>query len=127
MRMMVKLRLPLLLILVVLAGACQPKVQETAFEPKAKWGQWKPIDDLRVLPQDAGAFASKGKQNALLVSAADAKAGAQVYIDRLFAPWRGCNPAAAQKSHQFVHIGSKRNTVKPLFLILKNISCFSKL
>jgi len=98
MRMMVKLRLPLLLILVVLAGACQPKVQETAFEPKAKWGQWKPIDDLRVLPQDAGAFASKGKQDALLVSAADAKAGAQVYIDRLFAPWRGCNPAAARRA-----------------------------
>jgi len=96
MRWIVRLRLPLVLILAVLAGACQPKTSEVSFEPKAKPAAGKFIDDLREMPQDASKYGAK--QDTLLLNAETAKALAAEYIDRFFAPWRGGNPAAARKS-----------------------------
>ena len=96
MRRIIRWQLPLLLMLVVLAGACQPRTSGLSFEPKAKQAAGKLIDDLREMPQDALAYGAK--RDALLLDTQAAKADAAVYIDRFFGPWRGCNPGAARKS-----------------------------
>jgi len=96
MRWIVRSRLLPLLILAVLLGACQPKTQGVSFEPKAKETAGKLIDDLREMPQDAGKYGTK--RDTLLVDPQTAKGLAAMYVDRFFAPWRGCNPAGARKS-----------------------------
>ena len=89
---------PYLLLLAFLAGACQPRTQEVTFEPKPKWTASKPLDDLKELPQDALAYMDKAKADAPLLTPETAKMRAGIYIDRLFAPWRGGgNPAYARK------------------------------
>jgi len=90
-----------LLALVLLAGACGPKGGEVSFEPKAKWGastSRKPLDDLKELPQDAGVYLDAAKADQLLLSTEAARMRAGVYLDRLFGPWRGANPAYARKA-----------------------------
>ncbi len=91
----------LVLVLLLLLGACAPKAPELSFSPKAKWGAAKkPLDDLKEMPQDAAAYIEKGKADEPLLSAESAKMRAEIYIERLFGPWRGGNAAYARKAAQ---------------------------
>lgn len=88
------------LALVLVLGACSPKTPDIAFQPKAKWGEAKkPLDDLRELPQDAAAYIDKTKAEQPFLSVEAAKLRSELYLERLFAPWRGGgNGAYARKS-----------------------------
>ncbi|WP_243360706.1 SH3 domain-containing protein [Fundidesulfovibrio terrae] len=87
-----------LIVLAFLAGACSTTPHDVTFEPKPKWSASKPLDDLKELPQDALAYMDKAKADAPLLTPETAKMRSEIYIDRLFAPWRGGNPAYARKS-----------------------------
>ncbi|MBI4806130.1 MAG: SH3 domain-containing protein [Desulfovibrio sp.] len=90
----------LLLALVLFAGACarQPATEfGTTFEPKPKWSTKKPLDDLRELPQDTMAYLDKSKAEVPMLTPEAAKMRSEIYIERLFGPWRGGNPAYARK------------------------------
>lgn len=87
------------LALALVLGACQPKTPDISFEPKPRWQVKKPLDDLKEMPQDASAYIDKAKASAPLLSRDAAKARTEIYMERLFAPWRGGgNPAYARKS-----------------------------
>ncbi len=91
----------LLLVLALVAGACQSTVHQSTFDPKVpSWATKKPLDDLKDMPQDAKAYVDKEKATAPLMSNEAAKMRLEIYLERLFAPWRGSNPAYAVKSAQ---------------------------
>jgi cell wall-associated NlpC family hydrolase len=90
--------LALLVLLSPLLSGCPTKTPQPSFEAKPKWTSKKPLDDLKDLPQDALAYLEKGKSGEPLLTPEAAKMRAEIYIERLFAPWRGGNPAYARKS-----------------------------
>ncbi|GFK92784.1 hypothetical protein NNJEOMEG_00611 [Fundidesulfovibrio magnetotacticus] len=90
------------LAMALLVGACGPKPSgmDVTFKPKPSWTTEKAIDDLKEMPQDALAYMDKAQADAPLLDPGSAKMRAEIYIERLFGPWRGANPAYALKSAQ---------------------------
>lgn len=93
-------RFAVLALALILSACGTTKAPDISFQPKPKWGEAKkPLDDLRELPQDAAAYIDKAKAEQPFLSAEAAKMRSEVYLERLFAPWRGGgNGAYARKS-----------------------------
>jgi len=90
----------LILALGVAVGACGPRQSsvDVSFQPKPSWKASKPLDDLKEMPQDALAYVEKAREGEPLLTPETAKLRSEIYIERLFGPWRGGNQAYALKS-----------------------------